>query len=70
MLKKAYHNEILLCGLSAGSICCFKEGLTDSIPNQLNKLDCIGIIKGSNCPHFDGEKERKDIYKVKLEVVK
>ena len=66
ILKKAYHNGILLCGLSAGSICWFEEGLTDSIPNQLNKLDCLGIIKGSNCPHFDGEKERQDIYKDKI----
>ena len=43
-----------------------KDILIDSIPNQLNKLDCLGIIKGSNCPHFDGEKERQDIYKDKI----
>jgi dipeptidase E len=66
ILKKAYNNGILLCGISAGSICWFEEGLTDSIPNQLNKLDCLGILEGSNCPHFDGEKERQDIYKNKI----
>jgi len=52
IILKAYRKGIILCGISAGSICWFEEGLTDSIPNQLNKLKCLGILKGSNCPHF------------------
>ncbi len=66
ILIKAYNKGIILSGLSAGSICWFEEGLTDSIPNQLNKLKCLEILTGSNCPHFDGEKERQDIYKGKI----
>ncbi len=46
--------------------CWFEEGLTDSIPNQLNKLDCLGILKGSNCPHFDGESERQNVHRDKI----
>ncbi len=66
MLKKAYAAGTILSGLSAGAICWFEEGLTDSIPNQLNKLDCLGILQGSNCPHFDGESERQNVYKDKI----
>lgn len=63
---KAYQNGTILSGLSAGAICWFEQGLTDSVPFQLNKLDCLGYLKGSNCPHFDGEKERQEIYKSKI----
>lgn len=63
ILKTAYQQGIILSGISAGSICWFEQGLTDSIPNRLSKLDCLGLLEGSNCPHFDGEPERQDVYK-------
>ena len=66
MIKKAYAKGTILSGLSAGAICWFEQGLTDSVPNQLNKLDGLGLLKGSNCPHFDGESERQNIYKDKI----
>jgi dipeptidase E len=62
ILRDAWESGIILCGLSAGSICWFEEGLTDSIPNQLTVLKCIGLLKGSNCPHYDGEIERRPAY--------
>ena len=60
---KAYQNGTVLAGVSAGSICWFEQGLTDSIPKQLTKIDCLGILKGSNCPHFDGEPKRRPTFK-------
>ncbi|WP_246056192.1 peptidase E [Alteribacter natronophilus] len=62
LLKKAYAEGILLTGLSAGSICWFEEGLTDPLNAPLYKLDCLGFLKGSNCPHYDGENKRKPAY--------
>lgn len=62
VLKKAYESGVVLAGLSAGSICWFEEGLTDPINAPLYKLDCLGFLKGSNCPHFDGENKRKPAY--------
>lgn len=62
-ISKAYKRGTVLAGISAGSICWFEQGLTDSIPGQLNKLDCLGILKGSNCPHFDGEAKRRPAFK-------
>ena len=66
ILKNAYHKGIILSGISAGAICWFEQGLTDSIPNQLSNLACLGFLKGSNCPHFDGEPYRQEIYKEKI----
>ncbi|WP_409276177.1 Type 1 glutamine amidotransferase-like domain-containing protein [Neobacillus sp. SCS-31] len=61
-LKKAYKNGVILAGLSAGSICWFEEGLTDPLNAPLYKLDGLGFLKGSNCPHYDGENKRKPSY--------
>ena len=66
ILIKAYHQGVILSGLSAGAICWFEQGLTDSFPNELSSIDCLGILKGSNCPHFNGEKERQSNYKNKI----
>lgn len=62
IMKKAWEQGIILSGISAGSICWFEEGLTDSIPGRLTKLSCLGFLKGSNSPHYDGEKDRRPSY--------
>jgi len=62
IFKKAWERGIVLSGVSAGSICWFEEGVTDSIPGVLTPLKCLGFLKGSNCPHYDGEKERRPAY--------
>lgn len=61
-LFRAWDNGTVISGISAGSICWFEEGVTDSIPGQLTKLDGLGWISGSNCPHYDGETERRPAY--------
>lgn len=58
-LKKAWKSGIVLGGVSAGSICWFEEGVTDSIPGDLTALKCLGFLKGSSCPHYNGEKKRR-----------
>ncbi len=62
ILKKSWNEGVVLSGLSAGSICWFEEGLTDSNPGKLSKLECLGFLKGSNSPHYDGEADRKPAY--------
>ena len=62
ILKKAWEQGVLLAGISAGSICWFEEGVTDSFGDGLEKITCLGFLKGSNCPHYDGEKERRPSY--------
>lgn len=62
VLAEAYEKGIILAGLSAGSICWFEQGLTDSTGGQITKLNCLGFLRGSNCPHFNSELERRPAY--------
>ncbi len=62
-LRKAYERGIVLGGASAGSICWFEQGVTDSIAGPLTALDCLGFLPGSNCPHYDSEPLRRPIYR-------
>jgi len=59
ILKKAYEKGIVMSGVSAGAICWFERGITDSFADKLELINCLGIVKGVACPHFDEEKERE-----------
>lgn len=61
-LKRAYENGVVLAGISAGANCWFEECITDSIPGALTSLKCLGFLKGSCCPHYDTEENRKPSY--------
>ncbi|MCJ7842415.1 Type 1 glutamine amidotransferase-like domain-containing protein [Lederbergia sp. NSJ-179] len=62
ILRKAWKQGIILAGISAGSICWFEEGLTDSYGSGLEPLSCLGFLSGSHCPHYDGEADRRPTY--------
>jgi len=62
ILRKAWNQGVILAGLSAGSICWFEEGITDSYGDGLEPIKCLGFLNGSNCPHYDGEIERRPAY--------
>ena len=59
ILRNAYEKGIVMSGVSAGAICWFDKGITDSYANNLAIIDCLGIVEGIACPHFDEEKERE-----------
>jgi peptidase E len=52
----------VLAGVSAGAICWFDQGVTDSWADSLRPLECLGLIAGSCCPHYDSEAERRPSY--------
>jgi len=62
LLREAWESGIVLAGRSAGAICWFEQGVTDSVADQLLPLDCLGFLPGSCCPHYDGEAERRPSY--------
>ena len=62
ILREAWESGVVLTGVSAGAICWFEQGLTDSFSNELSPLDCLGFLPGSCCPHYDGEPERRPSY--------
>jgi dipeptidase E len=62
VLKQAWDNGIVLGGASAGSLCWFEEGTTDSRPKDLTMVQGLGFIKGSHSPHYDREPGRRPLY--------
>ena len=62
VLRQAWDRGIVLGGASAGSLCWFEEGTTDSRPKELSIVQCLGFLKGSHSPHYDGEPGRRPLY--------
>jgi peptidase E len=63
ILRQAWDRGIVLGGASAGSLCWFEEGTTDSRPKELTTVKCLGFLKGSHCPHYDREPDRRPLYR-------
>ena len=62
VLRQAWDRGIVLGGASAGSLCWFEEGTTDSRPKALSIVKCMGFLKGSHSPHYDAEAGRRPLY--------
>lgn len=67
LLKEAWERGTIMAGASAGGICWFDACVTDSFAESYTALPCLGMLKGSCCPHYDGgvlpgEKGRKATY--------
>jgi peptidase E len=63
ILREAWERGVLLFGASAGMICWFEAGVTDSFGPQLEGMrDGLGLLAGSACPHYDGEELRRPRY--------
>jgi len=65
ILRAAYEQGIVLAGWSAGGLCWFDSGVTDSYHvTQLAPLGgLLGILPGSFCPHYNSEENRRPIYR-------
>lgn len=63
-LREAWEAGVILTGGSAGSLCWFECGTTDSF--NLHRLEPLraglGFLPGSHCPHYDGEEQRRPLY--------
>jgi dipeptidase E len=62
VLRQAWDRGVVLGGASAGSLCWFDEGTTDSRPKELSIVQGLGLIKGSHSPHYDAEPGRRPLY--------
>jgi len=63
ILLEAWEAGVVLTGWSAGMICWFEAGVTDSFGPQLDGMrDGLGFLSGSACPHYDGEELRRPVY--------
>ena len=62
ILREAWLAGTLLTGWSAGMICWFEYGVTDSFGPELAPMECLAFLPGSACPHYDGEERRRPVY--------
>jgi dipeptidase E len=62
LIRQAFDAGVVLSGSSAGGICWFEHGVTDSFGPQLEPMDCLGFLEGSFCPHWDDEEQRQPRY--------
>jgi peptidase E len=63
ILRKAWQAGIVLAGSSAGGICWFEGGTTDSFGRDLRVFtDGLGLLPGSYCPHYDSEPGRRPLF--------
>jgi dipeptidase E len=73
-LDKARKRGVVFCGLSAGSICWFRQGNSDSRKFKDESNKTLIKVKGLNyadvliCPHYDVEKHRQPALKAMMKV--
>jgi dipeptidase E len=61
-LRRAWEAGVVLCGLSAGSLCWFEAGVT-SFHGSPRAVQGLGLLPWSNCVHFDAENGRDRAYR-------
>jgi dipeptidase E len=62
VLRMAWNAGVVMAGISAGAICWFEDGITDSFGMPFRGLkDGLGFLRGACCPHYDGEPERRPV---------
>jgi dipeptidase E len=60
VLAEAWRRGILIAGMSAGAMCWFEQGLTDSYWGaDLKPLKCLGLLPGGCCVHYSSEPKRR-----------
>ncbi len=62
ILDECHREGAVLAGVSAGMICWYEWGVTDSVPGTLGALRCAGLLPGSAAPHYDGERDRRPVF--------
>lgn len=62
ILYEAYNRGIVLAGGSAGSLCWFTGGYSDSRPRELSLIEGLGFLDFSHSPHYNGEPGRRPLY--------
>jgi peptidase E len=63
IMRSAWQAGVVLAGVSAGAICWFEGGTTDSFGPDLRPFTGgLGLLAGSYCPHYDSEPGRRPLF--------
>ena len=61
ILAEAWRAGVILCGLSAGSLCWYSQGVT-SFHGEARPVRGLGLLPWSNCVHYGTKQGRRDLY--------
>ncbi|MGD9694239.1 MAG: Type 1 glutamine amidotransferase-like domain-containing protein [Thermoleophilia bacterium] len=61
VLSEAWRRGVVLAGVSAGAICWFEAGLTNSLGAGFAAVRGLGVVGGGFCPHADSDPGRLDV---------
>jgi peptidase E len=62
ILRRAWQAGVVLAGVSAGSICWYRGGVTDSFGPELRPLtDALGLLPYGNGVHYDVDPSRRTL---------
>src|SRR5215475_14785237 len=63
IMRRAWESGVVLAGVSAGAICWFGGGTTDSFGPVLRPFTAgLGLLPGSYCPHYSSEPTRRPVF--------
>ncbi|MEM5421211.1 peptidase E [Paraburkholderia ferrariae] len=61
ILREVWESGVLLAGMSAGAMCWFEAGLTDSFwGSTYRPLDCLGLLPGGCAVHYSSDPKRRE----------
>jgi peptidase E len=62
VLRTCWERGVVLCGVSAGSLCWFAESLT-AFHGPPQRVEGLGLLPWSNCVHYGSERARRPEYR-------
>ena len=62
VLREAWEAGVVLCGLSAGSLCWFSEAIT-GFHGTPRRVEGLGLLPYSNCVHYERDGARRSAYR-------
>jgi dipeptidase E len=65
ILRECWERGVVLCGLSAGSLCWYAEGVT-AFHGAPQRYRGLGLLPWSNCVHYGDESGRREAYHEQL----
>jgi dipeptidase E len=62
IIRDAWEKGVVLCGLSAGSLCWFEDALT-AFHGESSRVRGLGLLPFSNTVHYDAEPQRRSAFR-------
>ncbi len=63
LLRQAYQIGIIMSGMSAGAVSWFEDGFRNPKGDEYYRINCLGLLEGSFCPHYDAQPNLRKNYR-------